>query len=99
MDRRDPRAVERAGEIGPAPFDETRADARSQLSRRLLGVGDHEDGLDVDALVADRAREALHEHTRLPGPRAGGHEHDSARVDGRALFGVQGHGRLTRHIG
>src|SRR6185295_8957154 len=92
-------AVERASKIGPAALDETRADARTELARRLLRVRDHEDGLDVDTLVADRAREALDEHARLTGAGAGRDEDEPAGIDGCALFPVQVHARLTRHIG
>ena len=99
VNRGDPRAVESTREIGAPSLDEPGTDTAPQLARRLLGVGDDEDRLDVDALVADGAGEALDEHTGLPRACARGDEHQSARVDRRALFRVELHARRTRHIG
>ena len=99
VDGRDPGAVERAGQIGPPALDELGTDACAQLARRLLGVGDHQNRLDVDAFVADRACEALDEHPRLARACAGRDEDEPAGVNRGALLGVEAHGRLTRHIG
>ena len=100
VDGRDPRAVERAREIGTAALDEARADPAAQLARRLLRVRDDEDGVDVDPLVAHRAREPLDEHTRLPGPGPRRDEHEPGRVDCALLLRVELelHARLTRHM-
>ena len=98
VDGRDPRAVELARQIGTSALDQARADPAAQLARRLLGVRDHEDRLDVDSLVAHGAREALDEHLRLARARARGHEHEPARLDSRLLFRVEIHARLIRHI-
>ena len=81
VDGRDPGAVELAGEVGPPELDEPRADPRPQLAGGLLGVGDHEDRVDVEAALADGAREALHEHGRLAGAGAGGDEDDAVGLD------------------
>jgi hypothetical protein len=96
MDRRDPRAVELAREVGPAAPVERRADARAQLARRLARIGDDEHRLDVEALLAHRAHEALDEHARLAGPRARGNEDLARRLDRLRLLFV--HGLGTRHI-
>src|SRR5262249_59154649 len=89
VEGRDPGAVERAREAGPPPLDEPGADAAAQLAGGLLGVRDDEDGLDVDPLVAHRARKALDEHARLPGAGSRRHEDDAARVDSSLLFRVE----------
>src|SRR5207244_6207502 len=81
VDGGDPRAVEGTRQVLPARFGEPGADARTQLARGFLRVRDHEHRLDVESLVADGAREPLHEHLRLPRPRAGGDEYVPARVD------------------
>ena len=73
-----------------------RADPGPELSGRLARVRDDEDRLDVEALLAHRAHEALDEHRRLAGAGTRRHEHLAARLDCRALVGI--HDRLTRHI-
>ena len=84
MDRRDPRAVELAREVVAAALGERGADARAQLAGRAPRVGDDEDRVDVEPAVADRAHEALDEHRRLAGARAGGDEDLAGRLDGCA---------------
>ena len=96
VDGRDPGAVELLREVEAAALAELAADARPQLSRRLARVGDHEHRLHVEALVADRAHEALDEHARLARAGAGGDEHLPLRVDRGELLLV--HARPTRHI-
>ena len=88
-----------------AGLDEPRANTRSQLAGRAVGERDHEDRLDVDAGL-DGPHEALDEHARLPGPRAGGDEDGALGLDRRLLVGVRSgrlhhgaHARVTRHIG
>ena len=90
VDRRDPRAVELAREIGPAAAVERGADARAQLAGRLPRVRDHEHRLDVEALLAHRAHEALDEHARLAGARAGRDEDLARRLDRFRLLFVHG---------
>ena len=102
VDGRDPGAVELAREVVPPALAERVADAGAQLAGRALRVRDHEDRVDVEAVVADRAHEALDEHARLAGAGARGDEDVAARVDRRLLLGVRDarrHARLTRHIG
>ncbi len=89
VDGRDPGAVERAREVGPAALGEGGADAGAQLAGGLARVGDHEHRLDVEPLVADGPHEALDEHRGLPGSRPGGDEHLAARLDRRQLLLVQ----------
>src|SRR5262249_56120868 len=71
-------------------------DAAPKLLGGLLRVGDHEDRLDVETLVAHGARESLDEHLRLSGPRARGDEDDPACINRRLLFAI--HARRTLHI-
>ena len=100
VDRRDPRAVELAREIVAAAARKLRADARAQLAGRAPRVRDDEDRVDVEALVARRAHEALDEHRRLAGARAGGDEDLARRLDGGELLRVElVHARSTLHIG
>src|SRR5215218_10874461 len=89
VDRRDPRAVELPGEVGAAAPAELGADARPEFTRGALRVGDHEDRVDVDAVVADRADEPLDEARGLAGPRAGGDEDTPLRLDRLELLGVR----------
>jgi hypothetical protein len=99
VDRRDPRAVERARQVAAAELDEAGADPGPELASRTLRVGDDEQRVDVDAALADRLREALDEHGGLS--RAGpGRDEDLASCrDGGRLLGVRRlHGRLTRQI-
>ena len=99
VDRRDPGAVERAGEVVPVAVGERLPDPCAQLAGRLARVRDHEHGVDVDAAVADGAHEPLHEHRRLPGAGPGGDEDLAVGLDGCDLLGVQRrHARGTRHI-
>ena len=97
VDRRDPRPVEPAREVGPAARMQRRTDARAQLTGRLARVGDHEHRLDIEPFVAHCTDEPLDEHGRLPGAGARRHEHLTVCVDRGALFRV--HGLSTRHIG
>jgi hypothetical protein len=97
VDRRDPRAVELAGEVVPSAFAQRRADAPAQLARRALRVRDHEHGVDGDAAVADGTHEALDEDGRLSGPGSGRHEDPSRGLDRCSLLRVQA--RSTRHMG
>src|SRR5262249_62338787 len=71
-------------------------DAAPKLLGGLLRVGDHEDRLDVETLVAHGARESLDEHLRLSGPRARGDEDDPACINRRLLLAI--HARRTLHI-
>ena len=71
VDRRDPRTIEGARQIGSPALDEPRPNPGAQLTGRLLGVRDHEDRLDVDSLVAHRTGEALYEHLRFPRSSSG----------------------------
>ena len=102
VDRRDPRAVELAGEVVPPTLGERRADPRPQLAGGAARVRDDEDRVDVEAAVEDRADDALDEHGRLPGAGAGRDEDLARRLDRRALLLVErvpAHARSTRHIG
>ena len=74
VDRGDPGTVQRTGEIVTAELVQPRPDAPAQLARGPLGVRDHEQRLDIDALVADRLDEALDEHRRLARAGARGDE-------------------------
>ncbi len=100
VDRRDPGTVERQREIGSVALEEPGADPRSQLSRGALGVRDHEQRIDVEAVVDDRPDEPLHEHGGLSGAGSGSHEDGAAGIDRRPLLGARGgsHGRSFRHI-
>src|SRR5205085_8446266 len=71
VDGRDPRAVERTGEVLPTALDERRPDPRAELAGRLARIRDHEHGLDVEPRVADGADEALDEDGRLARAGAG----------------------------
>ena len=97
VDGGDPRAVELAREIVSPPLDESGADAGAQLARRLARVRDHEDRVDVEPALADRAHEPLDQHRRLAGPGAGRDEDLALRLDRRELLLV--HARPTRQIG
>src|SRR5262249_61099378 len=91
VDGGDPRSVERTGEIGPAVVGEPRADPATQLPGRFLGVREHQDRLDVEAVVANGSGEPLDQHPRLAGPRARGDEHEALRADGLLLLDVEVH--------
>src|SRR5206468_4732071 len=80
VDRRDPRAVELAGEIGATELEQPRANASAQLAGGPLGVRDDEDRGDVEPGLADRMDEPLDQHIRLPGAGARGDEDDPGRV-------------------
>ena len=106
VDRRDPRTVELAREVGAPALAKRRADAAAQLARRLARVRDDEDRLDVDPAVAHGPHVALDENRRLPGSRTGGDEDGARRLDGLELLLVQRaldledrHARFTLHIG
>ena len=88
VDGRDPRAVELAREVVAAARVQRRSDARPQLAGGLARVGDHEHRLDVEALVADGADEALDEHRRLARARARRDEDLARRLDRCSLLGV-----------
>ena len=72
-------------------------DPRAQLRRRLPRVGDHEDRLDVEAVVADGAHEPLDEHGGLPRPGAGGDEDLAVRLDRGQLLLVHHAARHPAH--
>ena len=97
VDGRDPRAVELACEVVPAARCQLGADARAQLSRSAPRIRDDEDRVDVEAVVAHRAREALDEHGGLAGARTGGDEDLAGGLDRGQLLLV--HARSTRHMG
>ena len=86
VDRRDPRAVKLAHQLGPAQLAEPRPDPAAQLGGGPLGVRDHQDRADVDAAV-DRAGEPLDEHGRLPRAGAGRDEDEALRLDRGVLLG------------
>ena len=86
---RHPGAVELEGEVGPPALDQPGPDPSPELARGALRVGDHEQRADVEPLVDDRADEALDEHRRLAGARAGGHEDGAGRLDRGALLLVR----------
>ena len=88
VNRRDPGAVEVAREIGPLELEQARADPRAELAGGTVGVGDHEQRVDVEAVVDHRAGEPLDEHGRLAGAGAGRDEGRAAGVDRRLLLGV-----------
>ena len=88
VNRRDPGAVELAREIVPAAVEQLAADAAPQLAGRTLRVCDHEHRADVEALVADRLREPLHEHQRLAGACARGDEDVPTRFDRGSLLRI-----------
>ncbi len=100
VDRGDPGAVEGAREVVPAELGESRPDPAAELACRALGVGDHEQGLDVEPAVADRLHEALDEHRRLAGAGARGDEDATPSRNRRLLLLVcqLAHARLIRHI-
>src|SRR5829696_3057567 len=100
VDRRDVGTVQAPGEVRPATAPELSTDPSPQLSGSPLGVGDHEDRLHVEPALAHRLDEAIDEDSGLAGPRAGGDEDPSARIDRRTLLLVRrpAHARLTRHI-
>ena len=97
VDRRDPRAVELAREILSPALSECGANARAQLACRAARVRDHEDRVDVEPAVADRTYEALHEDSRLPGPRSRRDEDLAGRLYCRELLLV--HERSILQIG
>ena len=72
-----------------AELVQARADPAAQLTRRALGVGDHEHRLDVEPALAHRLDEALDEHGRLARPRTGRDEDLPARRDRRGLLIVR----------
>ena len=82
VNRGDPRAVEVTCEIGTLELEQTRADSGAELAGGTVGVGDHEQRIDVEPVVGDRTAESLHEHGRLAGTGAGRHERRAACVDG-----------------
>ena len=104
VDGRDPGRVEIARQVVAAELQQPLADPAAQLAGRALGVGDHEDRVDVDAALADRAAEALDDHGRLAGAGARRDEDDALLLDRPELLLVRrglhdAHDRFTRHIG
>ena len=106
MDRRDPGAVEIAGEIGAIELEQTCPDPGTELAGGAIGVGDHEQRVDVEAVVDDRAGKSLDEHGRLPRSRTGRDEGLAAGIDCGLLLRIGcrerprdgTHGRSLRHI-
>src|SRR5215218_1592407 len=78
---RDPRAVQLPFEVVPAELVQPPADPTAQLAGRTLGVGDHEQRVDVEPALADGLAKALDDHSRLAGPRARGDEDNAALLD------------------
>src|SRR4051794_18017491 len=103
VDGRDPGRVEIARQVVAAELPQPLANPRPQLAGRALGVRDHEDRVDVEAALANRAAEALHDHRRLAGAGAGRDEDDPRFFDRPLLLDVRSlfdgaHDRFTRHI-
>jgi hypothetical protein len=100
VDRRDPRAVELEREVRAPPLEQPFANPPPQLPRGALGIGDHEERLDVEAVVDDGADEPLDEHCGLARTRARCDEHAPCRLDRGALLLVRGgpHARSLRQI-
>ena len=105
VDGRDPGRVEITHQIVAAELQQPLADPPAQLTGGALGVGDHEDRIDVHAALADRAAEALDDHGRLAGAGARRDEDDALLLDRAELFLIRRglfhdtHDRFTRHIG
>ena len=104
VDGRDPGCVEIAHQVVAAELQQPLADPAAQLAGGALGVGDHEDRVDVHAALADRAAEALDDHGRLAGPGARRDEDDALLLDRAELLLVgrclhDAHDLFTRHIG
>ena len=104
VDGRDPGRVELARQVVAVELQQPLADPAAQLAGRALGVGDHEDRVDVDAALADRAAEALDDHGRLAGPGARRDEDDALLLDRPELLAVRAvsdraHDLFTRHVG
>ena len=105
VDGRDPGAVELAREVVAPALGERGADARAQLAGRAPRVRDDEDRVDVEPALADRAHEALDEHRRLAGARAGGDEDLAAsprplRAAARSCaLGTRHIGQRSHHVG
>ena len=89
VNRRDPGAVEVTGEIGTVELEQARADPGAQLAGGAVGVGDHEQRVDVEAVVDDRAGESLDEDGRLAGAGARGDERRAACLDRGLLLRVR----------
>ena len=108
VDRRDPGAVEVAREIRTLELEQPRPDPRAKLPGGAIGVGDHEQRVDVEPVVDHRAGEPLDENGRLPRARPGRDEGRAAGVDRRLLLRVRGsdpergkslaHGRSLRQM-
>ena len=105
VDRRDPGAVELAGEIGTSRLDEPCSDARVQLAGRALCERHHEDRADVHPTL-DGPEEPLDDDGRLACARAGRDEDRPACSDCDRLLGVRrllfddrSHARFTLQIG
>ena len=96
VDGRDPGAVERPREVVAAELVQPLPDAQAQLAGRPLGVRDHEHRVDVEAVLAHRAREALDQHRRLARAGARGDEDEAARVDRGLLLAGSARARPTR---
>ncbi len=102
VDRRDPGSVEISGEVVALELVQAAPDPPAQLAGRALGVGDHEDRVDVEAALADGAAEPLDDDRRLAGARSGRDEDDAGLFDRPQLLEVGSfdrvHERFTRHI-
>ena len=73
-------------------------DAAPQLGGGGLGVGDHQEAVDVQPLPRHPGQEPLHQHPGLARPGGGGHQQPAAPVvHCGLLFGCQGecHGRCS----
>ncbi len=100
VDRGHPGAVELEREIGAPVLDQRRADAGAQLSCGALRVRDHEQRVDVEAVVGHGAHEPLDEHRGLPGARPRRDEDAALRLDRGPLLVVRErlHARSFRQI-
>ena len=99
VDGRDPGALDFTGQVVALQLDEALPDPGLQLAGGPFGVGDHDDRVDREPPLTDRAYEPFDEDGRLPGARAGRDEDDARLLDrGELLRARTRHGRLTRHI-
>ena len=78
-----------ARQVVAAELEQPLPDPAAQLAGRALGVGDHEDRVDVEPALADRAAEALDDHRRLAGAGAGRDEDDALLLDRPQLLAVR----------
>ncbi len=102
VDRRDPGAVDVAGQITPAGGAQPLPNALPQLAGGPLRVGDHEDRVEREPPLEHRQHDPLDEHGRLPCAGARRDEDDAGLRDGGRLLGVdhrRAHARRTLQIG